>query len=205
VFALALKPTGLLRFAVLPQRDQVLTDLAAATLTQALAEYASGRMPRANARMRFEASAFSRQGFLPRSNGYTRRQMRMLGRVLPYVSPRRANLAGVALSLAKAARSPNAGAALGVIKAISKAMAPRMRDLVLRPGIGHRIMRSAGRRRVLVSVSWPGARVLNRQGGTHAETYRRQWANLANDWPVIRARAEELYNQALATIARGAA
>jgi hypothetical protein len=207
VFRIDVALGGVCRLAMQPNRDQIVTDLAGAALVQAAAEYASGRM-RPSVRDRFKPGAFSSHGFLPRDPSYVKRQIKALGAATPYVSPRRVDLSRVALRLAKVAQGPNTAATVAVLRELAKALAPRMRDLVVMPGIGHRITRVGGARRVAVRIAWPGARVLNRAGGgTYAAAYRTQFADLQRGgaWRAIVARAATIYTTTLAAVAKRAA
>jgi hypothetical protein len=204
MFAMTVGLGGICKLAVQPNRDQVFTDLAGAALVQAASEYASGQM-RPSVKDRFKPGAFSSHGFLPRDPSYAKRQVKVLGAATPYVSPRRADLARVAVRLAKVAQGPNTAATVAVLRELAKAMAPRMRDLVTLPGIGHRVTRSGGRGRVSVRITWPGARALNRSGGgAYAVAYRAQFADLQRGgaWRAIVGRAGVIYTATLAAVAK---
>jgi hypothetical protein len=209
MFDLRITTAGLLRFAVAPTRDAVLRDLAGAALAQALAEYASGRLRGASVKDRFTVAAWGRYGFTPRTAAYRKRQHRLTGAIQPYVSPRRKDLARLALSLAKASQGVTGGTALSVVRELSKTMLPRMRDLVRRPGIGHRIIRGGGARRIVLRLAWPGARVLNRGNADLCSVYRTEFADLrrggGRDWTAITQRAQGIYLSALQATTRRAA
>ena len=209
MFAITTTTAGLLRLAVNPQRDRILSDLAGAALMQALAEYASGRLRGASIKDRFQAAAWGRYGFTPRTAEYRKRQHRISGTIQPYVSPRRADLARLALALAKTAKGASSEAAVNVVREVSRAMLPRMRDLVRKPGIGHRIIRSGGARRVILRLTWPGARMLNRGNDALCAVYRQEFADLrrggGRDWAAITARAQTIYIGALQGSTRRAA
>jgi hypothetical protein len=159
---------------------------------QALEEYVTGRGHPALID-RFQASAFARYGFAGRTPKYQKAQMKWLGAVLPYVSPRRGSYGAVATALLKGNLSK-------AMHAFNRSQGgPRMRDLVRQPGIGYRITAS-GKRLLVLRLRLPGARALNQLGG-RGEVYRQQFVDLSRgggrDIRWITWRAGQLYGRNL--------
>ncbi len=166
-------------FAWLKQRGQSKIESDVGTITrgaqqQALREWVTRRTS-PSLSDRFKPSAFGIYGFTPRSDKYQRRQIKVLGKPTPYLSPRRRNYG----SLAKAVSNPKASA-MSILRAaqqIAKSSV-HMRDLVRIPGGGYSIQPGGGGARAVTTVlKMPGARILNK-GGSRNEPYRKQLLDL---------------------------
>jgi len=159
VITFTLKPKGVVELAQRPDVDQVVADLAASCWVDTFVEYMTGTMPAGvSVRDRFEPSAFTTYNLQARNHWYQRLQMRRIGHLVPFFSPRAVNWARLATALTK----PSAGNIQGALRDLARQTMPHMRDMISKPGIGWRI-KVSGKRKVKVTLSYPGARILNRK------------------------------------------
>ncbi len=150
---------GLLQLAIKPDRDQLVSEIERDVWVQTLREYVTGTMPgpaSANVLDRFKPSAFTRFGFTARSQGYQRRQLRILGQLRPFFSPRSLNWLKVAQALTK----PSASGIQGALRSMARQAKPHMRDQITIPGVGHNISVS-GSKQIKVTLTYRAARPLN--------------------------------------------
>jgi hypothetical protein len=198
--------TGVGRFMVRgTKKDGELPRLMSACLTQALREYAEGRLRPANLGDRFKPTAFARYNLTRRQGRYMQAQRRAMGAPTPYVSPNRRNFFRTAMALAK---GNLAAAAAALARDLASKKGTHLRDDIRKPGSGYQI-RASGTRSVRVRITYPAARILNRiRRGANAEAYRRELPDLTRggmrDWHAIRARVQDLYHQALVQVSRAA-
>lgn len=162
IFAFARKPRG--------QRERDMADMVKQIQYSILSNYASGHMT-PSLKDRLLPSGFAVYGLSDRSARYRQRQLRALGVLRPYYSPRRLNFTRLALAATK-------GNTLAIIKAANQlaSFKPHMADLIHKPGIGFNV-RQIGGRNVQSVLRYPGARILNK-GGSRNEAYRKELTNL---------------------------
>jgi hypothetical protein len=197
------------RITALLKAPKQIRPIARAALAQSLSEYARGEGRYASVTDRFGRSGGALYGFRMRSPGYVRRQTRDLRLRGPaaFVSPRNipvrqliSAVQGVASARGGAATMLASSRALSAVAAQSR---PHMRDLVTKPGIGHQI-RSSGSTRINLTLTWPGARVLNTHP-VYADEFRDLTKGGNRDWRAILRRAREIFDDHIRAINRGAA
>ncbi len=161
-----------------PQRNQEILAAAQTSNEVALTRYAAGQTnPNLQSRMR--PDGFELYGLAERSFTYRRRQMKVLGVLTPYFSPRRVDF----LSLARAVSNGkiNHRKVQKIIDAVRKMVdgKPHMRELLKIPGLGFVIKSSKAARAVKTSLTLPGARILNRgRDPEKSAIYRAQLVDL---------------------------
>jgi hypothetical protein len=140
---------------------------------QTFDDYMRGKMfP--NFQQRFLPSAFSIYGFTARTEKYQARQMKKLGAVMPYYSPRRTNYGRLALALTE--KHLSVKKILRAIRQVTRS-AVHMRDLLKLPVAGFNIGSLSSSHFVRTTLRLPGARVMN-QGGAKTEVYREEILDL---------------------------
>ncbi len=188
---------GVFELAARGDRDRLVADAARDAWVQTLREYVTGTMPAlggANILDRFKPSAFTRFGFSARSEGYQRRQLRILGEIRPFYSPRALNWLKVAQALTK----PSASSIQSALRSMSRQMKPHMRDTITIPGVGHSITTS-GAKKVRITLRYPAARPLN------AKPFAaREFRDLRRGGTItkLRKRAKQIYNERFAEICK---
>lgn len=188
---------GLFELAIRADRDRLVAEAARDAWVQALHEYATGTMPGpagANILDRFKPSAFTRFGFTARSQGYQRRQMRILGELRPFYSPRTLNWLKVAQALTK----PSAGGIQSALRSMARQSKPHMRDQITIPGVGHNIAVS-GAKKIKIKLSYPAARQLN-----YRPYFAAEFSDLkrGGTFGRLRMRAKKLFNRRFAEICK---
>lgn len=177
---------GIFRWAAGTKGRDDLAGAATQAWVQALSEFASGKLPAASPKQRFDPSAFGRFGYRSRTEGYQDRQLRAQGEIRPFYSPRRLNFAKVAEALLR----PSSGSAVAALNDLARQSTPRLADVITTPGIGW-IVRASGKNRITVRLIHPAARVLNRR-----PTYAREFADLKRGGQLraIKARAQQIFH-----------
>lgn len=160
VFAFARKPRG--------KREREMALLVKAIQHGILTDYASGGM-RPSLKDRLQPSGLAVYGLSPRSTKYRIRQIKTLGVIRPYFSPRRMNFARLALATTKG----NAQQMIRATEALTR-FKPHMADIIHKPGIGFNV-RHMGGRNVRSSITYPVARKLN---SDRNKKYRKELTNL---------------------------
>lgn len=186
---------GMFELAIRADRDRVVAEAMRDAWVQTLREYATGTMPApasANILDRFKPQAFTRFGFTERSAGYQRRQMRILGELRPFYSPRSLNWIKVAQAIAK----PSATGIQSALRSMSRFSKPHLRDQISLPGIGHNITTS-GTKRIRIQLTYRAARALNAHPFAAAEF--RDLARGGTAGRLLR-RAQNLYRQRISQI-----
>ncbi len=161
-----------------PQRNQEILATAQHANEVTLTRYAAGQTnPNLQSRMR--PDGFELYGLAERSFTYRRRQLKVLGVLTPYYSPRRVDFLSLARVIANG--KVNHKKVEKILKAVRKMVEnkPHMRELLKIPGFGFVVKSSMASRQVKTSLALPGARILNR--GRDAEKsaiYRAQLSDL---------------------------
>lgn len=202
----AITPTARgLRITQLIRQPPRLRPLVRAALGQAASEYCRGMLS-PSILDRFGTRGPSRYPLRHRSASYVRRQSRDLTLRGPatFVSPRNLPAARIASALQGLA-SAKGGAA--TLLAASRALAstaskPHLRDLITRPGVGHRILHGGSGARAKITITYPAARALN-ANPVYADELRD--LSLANyrDWLAITNRARQIFAGLVAQIQTG--
>lgn len=146
-------------------------------LKDATQEWVTGRQS-PSLRDRFGPGAYNRYGFTRRVPEYEKAQKRVLGAAQPYASPRGLNFMRAALAISSGQGDPRKVARIAYRLAMDARKlysGPPMRTAVFRAG-GHTI-RVTGGTTVLVRLTLPGARNLNR-GGAKNQIYKDQLLDL---------------------------
>lgn len=143
-----------------------------AALRTALVKYATGRLRGASLRDRMIPGAFQRYHFSRRDARYERQQIRRLGQLIPYYSPRIIDMAGLTIALTKG----NAQDLFRKVADMANRYKPHLRDLVRVPGTGFTVRESPNSSRTVSAfLALPGARVLNRnKNGVSGAAYREE-------------------------------
>lgn len=203
-----------MRFLVNRRAPLELRRAAVSSLHLAMSEYLTNRLPAGGVRgigQRFGALAFAIYGFQPRSSSYeaNQRQDPKLRGPQAYISPRHLSLKDRA-ALAKGAGSLAGSVATGglstaqmsqiaeLLAKLARFSRPHMRELITKPGTGHRIDVNQGISRV--SVQLPAAKILNRTKKYH--DYGAEFRDLtrggARDLRAILGRASALFDLQMA-------
>lgn len=172
MFQIRIKVRGLFGYAkqTASKRRQGLAVIVKSAQVQAFTEYATGRL-RPSLRDRLMPAAFGVYGFKKREAKYQRRQIKVLGTIRPYYSPRRPNLLKVTQAIVS-------GKALAIVRATQDVAVRQahMADILRRPGSGYNVV-SRGKTSVKTRLTLPGAKILNKLGSTGA-IYRAQLLDL---------------------------
>lgn len=187
------KPNGALGFLVSRDAGERLDRIWSGALVQAATEYATGRLEPVNVKDRFRPDAFGTHGYQARSTSYQAKQRKHLGRVTPFVSPRRPlNFQKVTEAILK----PSTGSVVSALRDLDRQMRPHLKDTVTKPGIGWRI-RLTGKRRKTLRIAWPATRMSGLNGTPYAAA---EWKDLKRGGAAIAilGRAKQLVDQALA-------
>lgn len=195
----ALRPKGIIALLVDRRAPEIYRDLWIGALTQAAIEYCTGRLQRTSVKDRFGEAAFSTHRYAQRDGGYQDRQLKHIGRVVPFFSPRAPmNF----LKVAKALTEPSAGNTISALKDIERQNKPHLRDVITQPGIGWRVT-VTGKNKPRLKIIWPAARILNTR-----PKYAAEWRDLRRGgaYRAIMARAKQLVDRGMkarADAARG--
>jgi hypothetical protein len=209
-FAIKMTPRGL-QISQLTRQPSRLRGLARAALLRAVSEYCRGELP-ISILDRFGRRAVAIYPLRHRSAGYVKRQTRdiRLRGPAPFVSPRDVPAAKIAQALqGLASAKPGAAQLLAAGRVLtSSSSRPHLRDLITRPGTGHRILVSGGAK-AKVTITYPAARALNANPQYGEELRDLSLANY-RDWIAITNRARVIFGQLVAELqagrpARGAA
>lgn len=197
------------RVRALMRQPRGLRPIVADAIRQAVRAYATGQLQPANLRHRFGSGAFGLYGFRRRTRGYIAKQRRdpNLGGPAAYVGPRRIDVRALIARVEATARATSAPGVLAAASQALTAAAQRgrtpLRQAILRPGTGHRIVVTSGARPT-VTITYPAARMLNAHPH-YAEQLRDLTRGGARDWRAIVARADRLFDRAIASLKRGTA
>ena len=193
-----------LRITQLMRQPRGLRGIARAALLRAVGEYCRGELP-ISILDRFGTSGLRTYGLRHRSAGYVRRQTRDLRLRGPaaFISPRDIPAAKIAQALqGLASAQPGAAQLLAAGRALTSSNGrPHLRDLITRPGIGHRIL-VGGSAKAKVTVTFPAARALNANPVYGDELRDLSLANY-RDWIAITNRARVIFGQLLAELRAG--
>jgi hypothetical protein len=137
-------------------------------------EYMTGRLT-ANFRERLEPSAFGVYGMTSRSAKYQKAQLKKLGSIYPYYSPRGMDFGAIAKALANPTIDLKR-IARAMVQSMSSGM--HMRDLIRIQGSGWNVRFTVTSKYVRSVLRLPGARALNK-GGSKNAIYRQQLADLS--------------------------
>lgn len=153
-----------------------------------LTDYALGKMT-PSLRDRLKPSAFAIYKFTRRTKKYEKQQIRALGTIRPYYSPRKLNFLKVAKAITD--RNMNPMKLLRAVGSLNKG--PHMADLLKMPGVGFAV-KSSGKRKVVTRLTLPGARILNKLGG-RGKIYREELLDMslggARDFRAIKREIKE--------------
>jgi hypothetical protein len=173
-----------------PDLQQHVVATATLCLMQATQEWIT-RSTSPSLKDRFGPGAHMLNSFTRRSPDYEKQQRRKLGSAQPYRSPRGDNFAALAQRLMK-------GDILGATKALQRIHVTPMYRVIFQRGRGWNIRPRPTSTSAGVSVSWPGARNLNR-GGAKNHIYAQEFRDLnrggAGRWILMR--TAELLDQKL--------
>ncbi len=164
VFAFARKPKN--------EREKIYMGMVKKAQHEILSEYASGRTWGAKLGDRLKPSAWAIYGLKPRSAGYQRQQIRALGVITPYASPR-------VMHLGELTRNIIEGRVQRVIRELKKLSDhnhPHMADILTKPTVGFTVKQFSVRTNVRSTLRLPGARILNRN--PQNQVYSNQLLNL---------------------------
>jgi hypothetical protein len=208
VLSFAITPTARgLRITQLIRQPAGLRPLVRAALGQAASEYCRGVL-NPSILDRFGTKGPSRYPLRRRSVAYVRRQTRDLTLRGPasFVGPRNPPAARIAQAMQGLASAKGGAATLLAASRLlaSSATKPHLRDLITRPGIGHRILLGGSGARAKITITYPAARALNANPAYADELRDLSLANY-RDWLAITARARQIFAQLVAEIQSGKA
>ena len=182
--------SGLLAGVKRPDLQQHVVTTATVCLMQATQEWIT-RASSPSLKDRFGPGAFALNRFSRRSPAYEKRQRKKFGTAQPFRSPRSDNFAALATRLIK-------GDILGATKALQRIYTDPMYRVIFQRGRGWNIRPRPTSTQAGISISWPGARNLNR-GGAKNRHYAQEFRDLnrGGAWKWILMRTGELLDQKL--------